>query len=173
MYHVTPATGATPLANPGKGEAPAQNVNVANAATAPVLALNVNDMGRIPYQFMKTSTTFLGDHQWGCVFPNVPSGHRLVVQHVSGQILFNPLPTAVSVRLTNLTAYTQLRSIFPVPNSQAFDQPVLVYYDAGDVPLVIITTDSQSGAELDNFVGVTMTGYLVDCNIGPCAAIAN
>jgi hypothetical protein len=91
-----------------------------------------------------------------------------VVRHVSGQIFINP-PTAATVMLTNLVAYTLLRSIFPVPNAQALDQPVLVYYDAGENPLVIITSDSQ----LDNFVGLTMTGYLVDCSIGPCAAIAN
>jgi hypothetical protein len=168
-----PQRGARPVPNPGSGGPPAQDVNVANPATAPVLALNVNDVGRIPYQSMKTGGAHqLGNNQWLCVFPNVPSGHRLVVQHVSGQLLFNRLPTSVSVTLSNLAA-TQLRSIFPVPNPQAFDQPVLVYYDAEEVPLVIITTDSQSGAVLDNLVGLAMTGYLVDCGIGPCAAIAN
>jgi hypothetical protein len=160
INHATPVAAATP----------AQDVNVANPATAPVLALNVNEAGRIPYQSMKTNTVPLGNHQFGCVFRTVPSGYRLVVQHVSGQIFFNP-PTAVTVLLTNLVAYTQLRSIFPVPNAQAFDQPVLVYYDAGENPLLIITSDSDS--QLDNFVGLTLTGYLVDCSIGPCAAIAN
>jgi hypothetical protein len=171
MNHATPAKGAPPAQSQGKGGAPAQDVNVANPATAPVLAVNVNEMGRIPYQSMHTVTT-IGDHQLLCPFSTVPSGHRLVVQHVSGQMFFNP-PAAVTVTLTNLVDYTQLRSIFSVPNPQAFDQPVLVYYDAGENPLVIITTDSQSDSQLQNFVGVTMTGYLVDCSIGPCAAIAN
>jgi hypothetical protein len=77
------------------------------------------------------------------------------------------------VTLTNLLADTQLRSIFPVPNSQAFEHPVLVYYDAGENPMVIITTPPESYSQPSNFVGVTLTGYLVNCNIGPCAAISN
>ena len=174
--------GDRPVSNPGKGEKPAPNppvpdvnvVNVTNPATAPVLAVNLNDPGRIPYQSMHTVTTPLSDHQFGSVFPTVPDGYRLVVQHVSGQVFFGNSPTAVTVTLTNLTADTQLRSIFPVPNSQAFEHTVLAYYDAGENPLVIITTDPQLEIlQPSNFVGVTMTGYLVNCNIGSCAAIAN
>ncbi len=167
-----PGKGEKPVSNPGSGETPVSSVNVANPASAPVLAVNLNDMGRIPYQSMKTNTVPLDGYNYGCVFPTVPSGHRLVVQHVSGQTFFSPNP-AVTVKLTYLLADTQLRSIFPVPNAQAFDQPVLAYYDAGENPLVIITADSQSASQLVNFVGVTMTGYLVDCGIGPCASIAN
>ncbi len=179
-----PGKNEKPVSNPGKGEKPApnppapnpgdapSNVNVTNPATAPVLAVNLNDMGRMPYQYMKTFTVPLDGYNYGCVFPTVPSGHRLVVQHVSGQIFFSPNP-ALTVRLTYLSADTQLRSIFPVPNGQAFDHSVLAYYDAGENPLVIITADSQSASQLVNFVGLTMTGYLVDCGIGPCAAIPN
>lgn len=170
MNYATPAADA----NRAKGGAPAQDVNVANPATAPVLAVNLNDPGRVPFQSMHPVITPLGNHQFGVPFGTVPDGHRLVVQHVSGQVFFGDSPTPVTVLLTKLTADTQLRSIFPVPNSQAFDQPVLVYYDAGENPLVIITTDPQSEFfEPTKFGGVTLTGYLVDCNIGPCAAIAD
>ena len=180
MGGATSVLGATPGPNPGRnekpvsnpGDAPVSDVNVTNPATAPVLAVNLNDMGRMPYQYMKTFTVPLDGYNYGCVFPTVPSGHRLVVQHVSGQIFFSPNP-ALTVKLTYLSADTQLRSIFPVPNGQAFDHSVLAYYDAGENPLVIITADSQSASQLVNFVGLTMTGYLVDCGIGPCAAIAN
>ncbi len=175
MNYATPAAGATPVGNPGKGTTPAPDVNVVNVtnpATAPVLMLNVNDPGRIPYQVMHTITTPLGNHQFASPFPPVPDGHRLVVQHVSGQVFFGDSPTAVTVTLTYLVSDAQMLSIFPVPNSQAFDQPVLAYYDAGENPMVIITTDPQSEfVQPTKFVGVTLSGYLVDCNIGPCAAI--
>ncbi len=166
MNYATPAQ----LANPGRGAPLGSDVNVANSATAPVLAVNVNDMGRIPYQSTHTITTALNGHQFASPFPTVPSGYRLVLQHVSGQVFFDS-PTAVTVTLTVLTADTQLRSIFPVPNPQAFDHSVLAYYDAGENPMVVITTDAQSFSRPTNFVGVTLTGYLVDCNIAPCAAI--
>jgi len=60
------------------------NVNVANPATAAVLSLSVNDPGRIPYQSQiqnlcgKSFTTAFCSFD----FPKVPSGHRLVIQHV-------------------------------------------------------------------------------------------
>lgn len=173
MNYATPAADANPAQNRAKGGAPAQDVNVANPATAPVLAVNLNDPGRVPFQSIHPVITPLENHQFGVPFGTVPDGHRLVVQHVSGQVFFGDLPTPVTVLLTKLTADTQLRSIFPVPNSQAFDQPVLAYYDAGENPLVIITADPQLEIfEPTKFAGVTLTGYLVDCNIGPCAAIA-
>src|SRR4051794_11022153 len=62
MNHATPAAGATPVPD-------VNVVNVTNPATAPVLALNVNDPGRIPYQSMHTITTPVGDHQFASPFP--------------------------------------------------------------------------------------------------------
>lgn len=144
--------------------------SAAGESTAPVLAVNVNDPGRTPFQSMHNVFTLIDLHTFGFVFPTVPSGHRLVVQHVSGQMLFNA-PTAASVTLTYLNDHTQLRGIFPVRNSQAFDHRVLVYYDEGENPLMYITVQDQSYTDLTKFVGVTMTGYLVDCSVAPCAAI--
>jgi hypothetical protein len=45
MNHATPATGATPVAN-AKAGPPAQDVTVANPATAPVLVASVDDLFR-------------------------------------------------------------------------------------------------------------------------------
>jgi hypothetical protein len=74
MNYAAPVTGATRVSNPGKSATAALDVNVANPATGPVLALNVNDPGRIPYQSMHTVTTPLTDHQFASPFPTVPDG---------------------------------------------------------------------------------------------------
>jgi hypothetical protein len=149
------------------------NVNVANPATAPALFLNVNDPGRIPYQATQSASSCSAT-VCAAAFPAVPSGHRLVVQHFSGAAGFSSQPTSVSATLTiaNSTTMPTLSTFFvPASVSQSFfDQPVLVYYDAVQMP------DVQLGwtmGPLATFASFTLTGYLVDCTIAPCAAIAH
>jgi len=150
-----------------------QNVNVANPATAPVLFLNVNDPGRIPYQkVISAKGPFL-------TFPAVPSGHRLVLQHVSINLsIGNALATtqAVGVVYNNIVVPEMLVSMFPLAVqlleggiAQAFvDQPILGYVDAGSAP--IVGEGVESGI-VGNMVAV-LTGYMLDCTVAPCAAIA-
>jgi hypothetical protein len=50
-----------------------------------------------------------------------------------------------------------------------FDQPVLLYFDAGSEPSVTIFTDAPFSTSPSQ---VTLSGYLLDCVTTPRAAIA-
>jgi hypothetical protein len=65
---------------------PTSNVIVVNPATEPALTRNVDDPGRIAYQ--STATCVLDSTACTFNFPAVPKNHRLVVQHLSGTLLF-------------------------------------------------------------------------------------
>lgn len=153
-------------------------VNVANPATAPVLTVNANDVGRTPYQAVLTNPT-CGASFCNASF-NVPSGHRLVVQHVSGLVWYSQSPALVSMNLVSTANSTAPLSSFAVPVNlnpatapySSFDQPVLVFYDAGQQGLAELGWPSSTGATV-SLASFTVTGYLVDCTIAPCAAIAS
>ena len=51
-----------------------------------------------------------------------------------------------------------------------FGQPVLVYVDAGLAPFIEVSGIS-GGASIGG--GFTLTGYMLDCTVVPCAAIAH
>jgi hypothetical protein len=55
----------------------------------------------------------------------------------------------------------------PGPEFGAFDQPVLFYVDAGTTPTGLVQANNLQGLEL------TLTGYMLDCTVAPCAAIAH
>jgi hypothetical protein len=52
------------------------------------------------------------------------------------------------------------------------DNSVLLYFDAGDHPSVLVAAIS-AGATGATEASVTLTGYILDCSIAPCAAIAH
>ena len=54
---------------------------------------------------------------------------------------------------------------------EAADQTVLAYFDPGTVPVVGVTPSSASPQVF--LVNVTLSGYMLDCTIAPCAAIAH
>jgi len=69
-------------------------VSVVNPTTSPVptSSVNVTDPGRIAYQ-SQVSLSLCGTERLSCelLFPAVPTGHRLVVQHISATDQFtNP-----------------------------------------------------------------------------------
>ena len=84
-----------------------------------------------------------------------------MIQHISGTLSASG-PIAVS----------SLASLFFPPPPQGgyvlFDQPVLIYWDAGTTPYV--QTNSVTGF-LSNSI-IVMTGYMLDCSVAPCAPIA-
>jgi hypothetical protein len=59
----------------------ASPIQGANAAQAPPVR-EVDDPGRIPYQSSQT----ISAGQRAFLFPEVPAGHRLVIQHVSAHL---------------------------------------------------------------------------------------
>jgi hypothetical protein len=134
-----------------------------------VLAVNVNDPGRIAYQ---SATINLPCNGGFCstVFPAVPTNHRLVVQHFSGQTTYSGVPSLVIARLLQNGNITVLTTFLPPisGNVTEFDQPVLVYFDAGQSPEAI--TGSLSATAVN--ASFSLTGYLLDCTIAPCTAIA-
>ena len=144
------------------------NVNVANPATAPALFLNVNDPGRIAYQSLNTNPS-CSVGQCLAFFPAVPSQHRLVVQHFSGLANFSAAPSFVNASLNEQSGFFLSIILAPVIGSASrFDQPVLVYYDAGQQPFA----ELQAVGATVTAATITLTGYMLDCTIAPCAAIA-
>jgi hypothetical protein len=144
------------------------NVHVTNPATAPVLALNVNDPGRIPYQSNRVG--FCGGAQCSATFPAVPSHQRLVVQHFSADVGWSVVPSTVIATLGFSTV--GFSSVFLAPLSgttSSFDQPVLVYFDGGQTPVATVSAVGVGTVVGGDF---HLTGYLLDCSIAPCAAIA-
>jgi hypothetical protein len=143
------------------------NVLVDNPGSDPALTRNVDDPGRIAYQ--SSTTCDKGGTSCNFVLPAVPNGHRLVVAHVSGRLLFDSDASGVEVDLSG--AANAARSSFLAPPSfqriGLFDQPVLQYFDGGSVPVVTTVADAFFLAS-----EATISGYLIDCAATPCAAIA-
>jgi hypothetical protein len=145
-----------------------QPVRVLNTSAGPVLNSRIDDPGRIPYISFVDITcpgafcTF--------TFPAIPAGHRLVIQHVSGALSFNA-PTGGTI-FPFVSSANNASIQFSAPtagNVAAFDQPVLYYVDAGQSAKVSISAPFNPSAS--QFL--SMVGYELDCNAGPCVAIAN
>jgi hypothetical protein len=148
------------------------NVNVTNPATAPALFLNVNDPGRIPYQ-SELSSTCPADECF-LTFPVVPTNHRLVIQHFSGEITFSGAPAPLGTILRGLggpqsasMVTTSLPATGPFHATTLFDHLVLLSFDAGKQPVAALSAPSIL------FADITLIGYMLDCTIAPCAAIAH
>jgi hypothetical protein len=158
------------------------NVNVTNPAIAPVLFLNVNDPGRIPYESYITLMTCGGDQVCDVQFGGVPGGDRLVVQHIAIAGTVNTASTLAFANVDDigtpgLPGFATIAQ-FPVPviaqtsgASVIVDQPVLIYFDAGHAPAVAVHLNSASA--IISTARVTLIGYLLNCSIGPCAPVAH
>jgi hypothetical protein len=158
------------------GLAAGASVNVTNPATAPVLSLNVNDPGRNPWQSL-VEVTGCATAMVGCGFtatPIVPTGHRLVIEHVS----FNTLGSSATAALVLLDRAiisppaTHRVSSFPANAPPGLgivvaDQPVLIFLNENEALNFDIAFNGSIG-----FIDVFVSGYLLDCTIAPCAAIA-
>jgi hypothetical protein len=144
-------------------------VKVVNTASAPALNSSLDDHGRSPYQselFGKSCTGL------GCTFTfgPVPSGPRLVIEHVSGSIDVVGTVAQVDVQLNpSIPVGTLDRyASFYVPLQ--FDQPTLAYLDNSqsvDVEVILI-----GGGTFGPNSRMGVKGYLLDCTAAPCAAIA-
>ena len=177
-----PVTGTVQVVNPPNAPA---STTVTNQATNPVPTSDVDNPGRIPYQsIQRTDTTCFGtDPLCQVFFPPVPSDHRLVILHVSGLVGAQTKPTQVNigagrqrttsdgrVHVDSLTDFA--RQAFTVDTS--FDQSVLLYFDAGDIPGVDALTEEVNGASSVNitFMKINLSGYLINCKVSKCEPIA-
>ena len=152
--------------------------NVGVTGTARVA--NVNDPGRTPFQ----GGVDLVGSQCGltCVFKfgPVPAGKRLVLQQVSGALLFDGANTfkagacVFAPGAASSTALACFNYANPGDTGTEFIQPVKLYFDEGQTVVV----NAASGTANFAFQGnggqlATVSGYLVDCSAAPCAAIAH
>jgi len=182
-----PVTGTVQVVNPPNAPA---STTVTNQATNPVPTSDVDNPGRIPYQSTQIASSggpgaCIGNLPFCRVFfPPVPPNHRLVVLHVSGLVGAATKPTQVNLgagrqvtaidgtkRVDSFTDFA--RQAFTVDTS--FDQSVLLYLDAGDIPGVDALTEEVNGASTVNvtFLRINLSGYLVDCSVNKCAPIAH
>jgi hypothetical protein len=146
-------------------------VQLTNLPSNPIPTWALDEPGRIPF-VAYSSNTCSGT---GCdyTFPAVRAGHRVVLQHVSAGLVFNTSPTtllAAAVDGGNGAIFFNV----PLPpglNFTAFDHELLLYFDAGQTPLVQINSDGIFNPSAGQ--NLTLVGYELDCNAAPCAAITN
>jgi len=147
---------------------------IAQAVRA-VLVSNVDDPGRIPYA-AAVDCKFAGGSGCDGFLAPVPAGKRLVITHAAGLVQENlPGGTLVLLEVSGGIATSHplatYQGSFGAVNTFVFDQPVLLFYDAGQTPIVFVTL----GAAPDPHVSVAefqLTGYMLDCSTSPCAAVA-
>ena len=151
-------------------------VEVVNPTTSPVPSLNVTDPGRIAYQSTINNTGKCLGSSCSFPFPVVPTLHRVVIQHVSGLVQLNAVPTNIAVNFFE-TAGVGLTAelLAPLSTISAFDQPLLFYVDSGTSVQVQVSIFSNAGAAFvggNAFQFVTLTGYELDCAVAACSPIA-
>jgi len=156
-------------------------VEVVNPNTSPVPSLNVTDPGRIAYQSTVSFNAGNCSGATACVFsfPIVPSGHRVVVQHIGAYVAVNNISASSFLVMINVQKSLVTTFVVPAPALPstatvffgAFDQPVLFYVDSGGQVRVEIDVNSFN-TTVALPASVTLTGYELDCNVANCAPIA-
>jgi hypothetical protein len=148
-------------------------VRVMNTSSAPAIASVIDERARIPYD----SVQLLPNACTGAAFCNItfgaiPANHRLVVQHVSGNLTVTGANAMiVDLLCTNCPAFTYSSFFSPTAGGiSAFDAPVLAYFDVGVQPNVFVAGNTFTGT---NAGTITLSGYMIDCSAAPCAAIAH
>jgi hypothetical protein len=150
-------------------------VDKAMAQTRPAYTKNVDEPGRIPYQYavdFQSGTSACVTNSFCIVpFPAVPAGKRLVVEHLT-------VFAAVSGGgIPNLLAFgdnfvTNQNNVFIIPPTftpsvtslgatfYALERPVRVYYEPGTTPKVKI----GASANFAFTCNMTLHGYLIDAS---------
>jgi|SRR5271157_2206465 len=155
-------------------------VQVANTSANPVPTspVNVTDPGRIAYQSTVNNAGQCSGSICVFTFGPVPSGHRVVVQHIGGRVNLTTSPANIQIQIfsNNHPLITELLAA-PAPSAYsfaAFDQTVLFYVDSGDNVTVQMYLDGNSATFLGGSVTqyMTLIGYELDCTVAACAPIA-
>jgi len=141
-------------------------------ATIGLPTVNVDEPGRIPY-WSAVSAKCNGTVCTG-TFNAIPAGHRLVIQHVAGDMTTQDPTTDATRVLISFSNKFQFDSFPTAPFVTgvfvgAFDQPAEFIVDAGQTPIVQV----HSGVlQMDTFNPV-LIGYELDCTKNACAPLAN
>jgi hypothetical protein len=140
-------------------------------ATLALPTMNVDEPGRIPYQvggFGHCEVTVCK-----ATFQAIPAGHRLVIQHVSGNVsTLDPVPDGTRI-LVSMNNQVQFMSVPVTPFIPGvfvggFDQPVEFYVDGGQT----LTVQANIGVSGMDIFNPSVIGYLLDCAKASCAPIA-
>lgn len=157
-------------------------VTVTNTDSNPAVTRTIDEPGRIPYQ-TRGEPTGCAKQQFNSdfdCFVNIPlalaPGQRLVIERISGLALFSgapPPPSAFVVILSNESRAAQqsFTVLAPLGTVAAFDQPVSLYFDPGDQSPQVTVDFGPTISDPNDVPAVTVTGYILDCNAGPCAPI--
>jgi hypothetical protein len=173
----TVSIGNTPSVN----VANVPNVSLKNTAAQPVFTSSVDEPGRNAYQSQASNSNGSCSGAGFCFFEfgQVPAGHRVVIQHVSGIISFFTAPNSVWVQLNNGSG-SPVSTFFapqaPSTSFSAFDQSVLAYFDPAEHGGLIEVQVNLVGGTFTGAVSpnlITLSGYELDCNSAPCAPIAH
>jgi len=110
-------------------------------------------------------------------FSTVPQNHRLVVQCISVVVPENlstdPSFNDVAIRLygdKSRTAVTAIRASSSALTGIAelvFNNQIMHFFDAGDVPAILISHS------IYNTAFGSLFGFLIDCTVSICMPIAN
>lgn len=154
-------------------------VQIMNTSSSPAIAVDAEKLARIPYQSSRFSNSCTG--LTGCLltFAPPPSGYRLVVQHVSGNLWQYPL---VSGTQQPAWFYVDvgLTSVLSVPSTvgQSTDGSIMQSVINSDVLTYIDSGSAVNGFAMGNWqpgfpVSVTLSGYLENCAVTGCPAVIN
>lgn len=134
------------------------------AVVRAALTQNVDEKGRNPY-FQQESCSAIAN-SCNARFAAVPSGYRLVVEHLNMFVTSSTALDQVAIfghgtiaENAHLTQQANDSSGFMAFSE---NEPFLAYYEAGESPEVIF--DAQSGATKFISAQVTLVGYLVNLN---------
>jgi hypothetical protein len=151
-------------------------VEVSNTAANPALTSRIDDPGRIPYAASYVWPS--NSNNFGNSSGPVPANHRLVIEQISGEVQLNAASGAGFCQVfTNIPAHGLSTINFPTGSAVTiqgfglylfFDQRVQLYVDQNQT--YGLNCVSPGPAINGN---VTVTGYLLDCNAGPCAPFAD
>ena len=136
----------------------AQWTRAPRTVTVPIR--NVDERGRAPYmEFQARSCPGGGALTCEVVFPPVPAGSRLVLEHVNASINF----AAGGVKRAGLLAPDDAIFVLPArptsdPNLGIVNEPVLAYYESGRSPVFQIVANDGSDVPV---ITAAVSGYLV------------
>jgi uncharacterized membrane protein len=168
---ITSREAAAQNQNQGQGSAPVTiigplplPVTGSTSVTGPVTMVAQGDL--LPYQENKL-------FQWGVglcpvqlcdvKFTAVPAGKRLVIESMSGGLISNVGVSIQSVALHGGSALafapTTLQSTTATRSSYSFNSHVLAYFEAGEVPQLLVTTEAGNNTYTNQ---VSISGHFVD-----------
>jgi uncharacterized membrane protein len=168
---ITSREAAAENQNQGQGSAPVTiigplplPVTGSTSVTGPVTMVAQGDL--LPYQENKL-------FQWGVglcpvqlcevKFTAVPEGKRLVIESMSGGLIANVGVSIQSVALHGVSALafapTTLQSTTATRSSYSFNSHVLAYFEAGEVPQLLVTTEAGNNTYTNQ---VSISGHFVD-----------